>query len=170
MDVFLSILAVLLGIIGIIGSIIPIIPGVLLSYAGLLCAYFTSDSHINTVTIWIWLAISVVVLLVDYFLPAYITKLFGGSKAAIIGATIGMIIGLFYSAIGLVIGTFLGAVIGEIIHDRKNIGRAFKSGLGAFLSFIVGTGIKLLTTCCIFFYICRDILPKTAEWIAGLFA
>lgn len=170
MDLFLSILAVLFGIAGIIGSIVPIIPGVIFSYAGLLCAYFTSGSQMSSTVIWIWLAISVVVLVVDYFLPGYLTKLFGGSRAAVWGATAGMIVGLFYSPpLGLIVGTFLGAVIGELIHDRNNLGRAFKSGVGAFLSFIVGTGIKLMTTGCIFYYICRDVFPQAAGWFAALF-
>lgn len=170
MDVVLSILAVVLGIVGIIGSIIPVIPGVIVSYAGLLCAFFTKDSHIGTATVLILLVISIAVLVVDYILPGYLTKLFGGSKAAIFGATVGMIVGLFYSPpIGLVVGTFLGALVGELIHDHTNLGKAFKSALGAMLSFIVGTGIKFVTTCCIFFFICLDIFPKVADWIAGLF-
>ena len=42
MDIALSVLAFLFSIVGIIGCIVPALPGVGLSYAGLLCAYFTS--------------------------------------------------------------------------------------------------------------------------------
>ena len=40
MDITLSLLAFALSILGIIGCIVPALPGVVLSYAGLLCAYF----------------------------------------------------------------------------------------------------------------------------------
>ena len=44
MDIALSVAAFLLSIVGIVGCIVPALPGVVLSYAGLLCAYFTSYS------------------------------------------------------------------------------------------------------------------------------
>ena len=169
MDVFLSIMAVLLGIGGIIGSVVPIIPGVILSFAGLLCAFFNSESSMSPIVVWIWLAISVVVSIVDYFLPGYLTKIFGGSRAAVIGATIGLVVGLFFTPVGMIAGTFFGAVIGELIHDSTNPGRALVAGIGSFLSFIVGIGIKLAATVGMFFYICIDILPSFAGWIAGIF-
>ena len=75
MDILLAILAILFIIVGIIGCIVPILPGVVLAFAGLLCSYFCSFSHIATSTIWIYLALTVVVSLIDYVLPAYMTKL-----------------------------------------------------------------------------------------------
>ena len=168
MDVFLSILAVVLGIVGIIGCVIPIIPGVILSFAGLLCTFFTSETSLSSGMVWCWLAISVVVSIVDYFLPAYMTRVFGGSRASVVGATIGLIAGLFFTPIGMILGTFLGAVIGEMLNNPDDIGRALKAGLGSFLSFIVGTGIKLTAAFGMFFYICRDIFPSFAGWISGL--
>ena len=42
MDIALSVAAFLLSIAGIIGCIVPALPGVVFSYAGLLCAWFTS--------------------------------------------------------------------------------------------------------------------------------
>ena len=59
MDIALSVLAFLFTIVGIIGCIVPALPGVVLSYAGLLCAYFTSYSHMSASALWIWLAITV---------------------------------------------------------------------------------------------------------------
>ena len=169
MDIFLSILAVLFGIVGIIGSVVPVIPGVIVGCAGLLCAFFCSTSQISPVTVWIWLAVSAVVSVVDYFLPAYLTKMFGGSRAASVGATIGLIAGLFFTPIGMILGTFLGAVIGELLNNRDDVARALKAGAGAFLSFIVGTGIKLAATIGMFVYVCCDIFPQLAGWVTGLF-
>ena len=47
MDITLSIAAFALSILGIIGCIVPALPGVALSYAGLLCAWFTSYSQMT---------------------------------------------------------------------------------------------------------------------------
>ena len=61
MDIALSVAAFLLSIVGIVGCIVPALPGVVLSYAGLLCAYFTSYSSMSPAAIWLWLAITVAV-------------------------------------------------------------------------------------------------------------
>lgn len=169
MDILLSVLALLFTVIGIIGCIIPIIPGVVLSYAGLLCAYFSGNSQLTPTFLWIWLAIVIVVSAVDYFLPAYMTKVFGGSRAATVGATIGMIVGMFFAPVGLLAGPFVGAFVGELLNDRDDINRALRSGFGSFLSFIVGTGIKLTAATAMFIYVCKDIYTPFNEWVSSLF-
>ena len=52
MDIALSVAAFLLSIVGIVGCIVPALPGVVLSYAGLLCAYFTSYASMSPAAIW----------------------------------------------------------------------------------------------------------------------
>ena len=153
-------MAILLAVIGAAGCIVPIIPGVVLSYAGLLCAYFRDGSTLSTTLLWIWLVVVAVVSLIDYFLPAYMTKIFGGSRPATIGATIGAIAGFLFGPIGIIVGPFAGAVIGELMNNRNDLNRAIKVGLGSFLSFIVGTGIKLMAASGILIYLCRDIFFK----------
>ena len=85
MDITLSLLAFALSILGIIGCIVPALPGVVLSYAGLLCAYFTSYSQMSASALWLWLGVTVAVSVADYFLPAWMTRRFGGSRAGAIG-------------------------------------------------------------------------------------
>lgn len=170
MDILLSVLAFLFTIVGIIGCIVPIIPGTALSFIGLLCAYWCGYSTISATTIWIWLAASVVVSLIDYFLPGYMTKIFGGSRAATIGATVGVFAGLFvFPPFGMIFGPLVGAVVGELMHDGSNKAHAVKVGLGAFLSFIVGTGIKLVASIGMFVVVCADTFPALQGWITGLF-
>ena len=96
MDVVLSICAFLLAILGIAGCIVPALPGTLLSYGGLLCAYFTSYSQMSASALWIWLAVCIAVSVADYVLPAWMTKRFGGSRAGSIGATVGVFVGFFF--------------------------------------------------------------------------
>ena len=157
MEVFLAIMAVVLAVVGAAGCIVPVLPGVVLSYAGLLCAFFREGSTLSTSLLWIWVVVVAVVSVIDYFLPAYMTKIFGGSRPATIGATIGAVGGFFFGPLGIIVGPFIGAMAGELLNNRNDMNRAIKVGLGSFLSFIVGTGIKLMAASGILFYVCRDI-------------
>ena len=143
MDILLSILALLFVIIGCIGCIVPILPGVMLAYAGYLCLYFCSYADIPTIWLIVFGALSIAVSILDYILPSYMTKKFGGSKAGERGATLGVIGGFFLGPLGIIFGPFVGAVLGELINDHRDKKRAFRSGFGSFLSFFVGTGVKL---------------------------
>ena len=87
--------------------------------------------------------LTVIVSILDYLLPSYMTKKFGGSKAGERGAMAGVLAGFILGPVGIILGPFFGAVIAELIYDGSNSQRAFRSGLGSFLSFFVGTGIKL---------------------------
>ena len=160
MEIFLSIIALLCGIIGIIGSIMPILPGVALSYIGMLCAYFTSASTITTPMLWVWGIVTVAVCVMDYILPAYFSKMFGASKAGMTGATLGVFAGIFLGPIGIVVGPFAGAVLGEMLNQNRTLGEAIKVGFGSFLSFLVGTGIKLIVATIVTYYIARDIIEQ----------
>lgn len=160
MEIFLSIIALLCGIIGIIGSIMPILPGVALSYIGMLCAYFTSASTITTPMLWVWGIVTVAVCVMDYILPAYFSKMFGASKAGMTGATLGVFAGIFLGPIGIIFGPFAGAVLGEMLNQNRTLGEAIKVGFGSFLSFLVGTGIKLMVATIVTYYIARDIIEQ----------
>ena len=130
MDITLSIAAFVLSILGIIGCIVPALPGVVLSYAGLLCAWFTSYSHMTSGAIWLWLAVTVAVSVADYFLPAWMTRRFGGSRSGAIGATVGVFAGFFlFPPVGIILGPFVGAVLGELLNDRGDVPEGFPRGI-----------------------------------------
>lgn len=143
MEILLSILAVLLAIIGCIGCVVPVLPGVILSYAGYVCLYFCPYSEFSTTWLVIFGVLTIAITILDYILPAFMTKRFGGTKAGERGAMAGVIAGMFLGPLGIILGPFFGALLGELIHDNSDRQRAFKSGLASFLSFFVGTGIKL---------------------------
>ena len=170
MDITLSILAFVFTITGIVGCIVPALPGVVLSYAGLVCACLTSYSTIGGAALWTWLAITVAVSVIDYFLPAWMTRRFGGSRAGAIGATVGVFAGFFlFPPVGIILGPFAGAVLGELLHDKSDPGKALLVGIGSFLSFIVGTGIKLVAAVGMLLHVAADTYPVLREWAAGLF-
>lgn len=171
MDIFLSIAAFVLSLLGILGCVMPLLPGPALSFVGLLCAYGSSYSTISGTAVWLWLAATVLVSLADYFLPAYMTRLMGGSRAGAIGATIGLLIGMifFFSVVSLILFPFLGAVVGELLHDRTDAGRAFRSGFGSFIAFAVGTGIKLVVCVGMFIRVIADTWAPFRDWTVSLF-
>ena len=166
MDITLSLLAFALSILGIIGCIVPALPGVVLSYAGLLCAYFTSYSQMSASALWLWLGVTVAVSVADYFLPAWMTRRFGGSRAGAIGATVGVFAGFFLFP---PVGIFLGPFLGELRRDRSDVPKAFLIGFGSFLSFIVGTGIKIAASAGMLIHVAADTWPALRGWFAATF-
>ncbi|MBQ6283336.1 MAG: DUF456 domain-containing protein [Bacteroidales bacterium] len=152
MSIVIIILAVLAGIIGIAGSILPGLPGPPVSWAGLLILYLWGNGTngagdpISTKFLLIWLAITIVVCVVDYVVPAYFTRITGGSKAAGRGAIIGLIVGMFVPPVGIILGTLGGAFLAEYLVARKDGWESSKSAIGALLGFFFGTGIKLIAS------------------------
>lgn len=176
MDTLLIIIAFLCGCVGILGSIIPGLPGPPLSYVGLLCIHFTEGGEFSTSTLLIWAVITLVVTALDFYLPAFMTRRFGGTRAGAIGATVGVFVGLLFPPFGIFFGPFFGAVLGELTQNKKDAGQAFKSGFGSFLAFLVGTGLKFITTVWMLLMIigeCREPLAETFSalwnWIVNLF-
>lgn len=161
MEIGLIVIALIAGIIGLIGVIVPVLPGTLLSFGGLLCAYFVDGSTITTTQLVVFGVISVVVILLDYLLPGYFTKLFGGTKSGITGATIGTFVGLLFGVPGIILGPFAGAVIGEMVGSKASFDHAIKIGLGSMLSFLVGSGIKLIAGVYMIYYIVKCIISIT---------
>lgn len=158
MSIALIVLAVILGVVGIIGSIVPGLPGPPISWIGLLLAFFgrriaESDNQITLTCLLIWLAITLIVTVLDYVIPSKFTRLAGGSKAGSWGAMIGLLVGIIFTYIGMIAGCFLGALIGELAFGKKEFGASCKSALGAFAGVMAGTGLKLITTVTMMFYI-----------------
>ena len=141
MDYVLIVLGSLFMIIGLLGCILPAIPGPPLGFIGLLFLHFTERIQFESNDIFLWAFIAIAITIADNILPMWTTKKFGGSKAGVWGSTIGLIAGLFIGPWGIIIGPFLGAVIGEMLNDNNE--KAFKAGIGAFMGFIFGVGLKL---------------------------
>ena len=159
METFIGILALVLGIVGIIGSIAPGLPGPPLSWLGMLILYIwggganSTGEPMTMSFLLVWLAIVIVVSILDYFVPAYFTKLTGGSKWGGWGAIAGLFIGLIFPPVGMILGSLIGAFAGELLFAGKDAATSLKSAFGAFLGFLFGTGIKLTCSAVMLFYI-----------------
>lgn len=139
----LLIVGILLMIAGIAGCILPLLPGPPLCFLALLLQQLNGDAPFATDFLLLWAGITLVVTVLDYIIPVYGTKRFGGSKYGVWGCTIGLLIGLWIGPIGIIVGPFVGAFIGEIIANN-NSAIALRSAIGSFLGFLVGTLLKLV--------------------------
>lgn len=152
------IIALIAGAIGLLGVILPVLPGTILSFGGMICAYFVQGSIITMTQLVICGILSIIVVVLDYLLPGYFTKLFGGTKAGITGATIGTFVGFLFGIPGIILGPFFGAVIGEMVGSKTTFDNAINIGLGSMLSFLVGSGIKLIVGVYMMFYIIKSFI------------
>lgn len=152
------IIAIIAGAIGLLGVILPVLPGTILSFGGMICAYFVQGSTITMTQLVICGILSIIVVVLDYLLPGYFTKLFGGTKAGITGATIGTFVGFLFGIPGIILGPFFGAVIGEMVGSKTTFDNAINIGLGSMLSFLVGSGIKLIVGVYMMFYIIKSFI------------
>ena len=119
---------------------------------------------------WMWLAVTVVVSVMDYLLPAYMARWFGGTKAGTRGALVGMVVGMiFFNIPGIIFGPFVGAVAGELLHDSSDKAHALNVGFGSFLSFIVGTGVKLVVSVWMLAVVWADSFAAIKTWAGSIF-
>jgi len=144
MDIVLFIVAGLLILLGAIGSLLPVLPGPPLAWVGILLTHFSGSVQFSTKFLIITAIVMILITVLDYFIPIWGTKRFGGTRAGVIGCTLGLIFGLFFGPLGIILGPFVGALIGELAVNQKELKKALKSATGSFAGFIVGTGLKLV--------------------------
>jgi len=157
MDYFLLIIAIIFMVLGIIGCLVPILPGPPLSFLGLVVIHFTRFAEVSQKLFIILGCIAIVVTVLDYIVPIWGTRHFGGSKYGARGATVGLIIGLFLGPAGIIIGPFLGAFAGELIF-KDDVKYAIKAGFGSLLGFLTGVGLKLAASFLITFYFIKVLV------------
>lgn len=134
-------------------TLVPVLPGgALLVIPGALIYGWIVDFSPFSVAFWIGQAVLIIVnMLSDNVAQVFGIKKMGGSKAGMIGGTIGMfVLPLVISPLGplaLIFGPLLGAVIGAMVGElymRRKRDEVIKVGLGSALSFLAGTFFKVL--------------------------
>lgn len=145
-------------IVGIAGCVLPVIPGPPISFLGLLLLHFSKYTEFSFEFLLLFGAIAVIVTVLDYIVPIWGTKKFGGSKRGMWGAAIGLIIGVFIlPPIGIIVGPFAGAVIGEATTGKSSK-QAFRAGLGSLLGLMMGVGLKLAASLIMTFYFVKELI------------
>jgi uncharacterized protein YqgC (DUF456 family) len=151
MITLIIIVCLILFIIGVLGSFLPVLPGPPISFVAFLLFHFFGIYNFSVLELIIWGILALLIIVLDFYLPIWTTKKFGGTKYGQWGATIGVIAGIFLGGIGIVIGPFIGAFVGELLGGMDHKG-SLKSAFGAFVGFLVGTGGKLIYTITAFIF------------------
>ena len=149
----LILLGIICTVVGIIGCIFPTIPGPPLSYAALILLQLAKEEPVFSKSFLVRFAVfTIIVSLIDYFLPLLGAKLYGTTKYGIWGAIIGMIAGIiFFPPFGMILGIFIGAIVGELIAGKEN-SMALKAGMVTFIGSITAVFIKLSLSLVMAFY------------------
>jgi len=146
----LFVIEIILLVVGIAGCIVPGLPGMPLAYGAILIQHFDKNQH--NYPGWLLVGLGIIVLLIivmQYVIPAWTTKKFGASKYAVWGSIVGLVLGLFSSFLGpfgVVIGPFVGAVLGELLFAKKTLSDSMWAGLGAFLGILASSVVELVFT------------------------
>ncbi|MUT68524.1 DUF456 domain-containing protein [Paenibacillus sp. NEAU-GSW1] len=145
MDILGWSLVILLFVVGMAGAIYPILPGALAIYgAYFVYGWFFSFEPFGWFFWTVQTLIVIILFIADYAVSAWGVKRFGGSRASVIGSTIGIIVGPFViPAFGLIIGPFVGAVIGELIIGTKFVD-SLKSGWGSLVGLLTSVVVKFI--------------------------
>ncbi len=165
MDYVLMVAAVLLALLGLIGAIVPGIAGPPFSFFGLLLLSFVKKVHYSTIFLVVMGVIAAGIFVLDYVVPIWGTKKFGGTKAGVRGSTIGLVIGLLitiFFPIGFIVvllGPFLGAYIGEKTANTPDE-KAWRAAFGSFVGFISGTFIKTVFAIVVLFFVIKDLIKS----------
>ncbi len=160
-DIGLLILGIFLIVAGLAGCILPIIPGPPVSFAGLLILRFTDFVEISRTErfdniLWMTAAAAIVVTILDYIVPVWGTKKFGGSRYGTIGAALGLIVGLFFVPFGLIAGPFIGAILGELLSGKDDRS-SLRAGFGSLIGFLSGVVMKLIVSGVITFFFIKEL-------------
>ena len=143
MDWLWIILGIILCIVAIAGSILPLLPGPPIAFAGMLLQLFRHPDPFTNTTLLIFAAVVVVSLVLDYLVPIWGTKRFGGTKYGAWGCTLGFLAAFWLGPWGVIIGPFMGAFIGEMIVGQDSH-KSFKAALGSFAGFLLGSFLKIV--------------------------
>jgi len=150
------ILGLLFCIVAILGSLLPLLPGPPVAYAGLIIQQLRDPNPFSTNFLIIWAGIVVITLVLDYLIPIWGTKKYGGSKYGVWGCTLGFLAAFWIGPWGVIIGPFAGAFIGEIIakQDQK---QAFRAAWGSFVGFLLGSLLKIVACFMMLYYVIKSI-------------
>ena len=145
-SIAIFVLMIILLLAGLIGVTLRILPGASLMFVmTLVYAFLNHFQRLGITDIVILGAVALVAELIDYFSGVYGAKIFGASKAGIIGGMIGSMIGLFLlPPLGLFIGLVAGVALVELVIKKKNVRYSTRAAAGALIGSVAGLAINLI--------------------------
>ena len=148
MNTLLIILAFVCLAVGIVATFTPVPPAVPVAWAGLLLARLGGVAISTSMLVWT-AVIGLALMVLDYVIPLFTTKRFGGTKYGVWGCTIGLLVGIIglpvgpTGIVGVFFWPFVGALIGEYLKQHE-LRPALRSAWGAFVGMMTGTLAKVL--------------------------
>jgi uncharacterized protein YqgC (DUF456 family) len=136
-------LTALLTFVGLAGVIVPLLPGTTLIMLGMLVhKLLLPESIAWSVLGWI-AAFWLLSVIIDFLGVLVGTRLFGGSRWGMAGASGGALVGMFFSLPALILGTIFGAVVAERYVAKKSAEQSIRAGAGAAFGFVLSTAGRL---------------------------
>ena len=117
--------------------------------------HFSEYTHFSPDLLIVLGITTVLVTFLDYYVPIWGTKKFGGTKAGVRSSIAGLIVGMLFGPFGIFIGAFVGAFLGETLMGDKQY--AFKAAIGSFVGFAVGIAMKLTLCGFLIFYALKEV-------------
>lgn len=149
-------MGIILCIAGIAGSFLPLLPGPPIAFLGMLAQQLRDPNPFTLKMLLIWGGIVLLTLILDYYIPIWGTKRFGGTKYGAWGCTLGFLAAFWMGPWGIIIGPMAGAFIGELLA-RQDSKTAFRSALGSFVGFLLGSFFKVVACFFMLYYIIQSI-------------
>jgi uncharacterized protein YqgC (DUF456 family) len=156
MDTFLIVLAGILLISGLIGCTISKVPGTLISYLGIMILQYSTIAEFSIHFFIRWGVVVIAVQGLDYFIPNWGVKRFGGSNKGVWGSMIGMMLGLYFGRWGIIAGAIMGAFIGELFAGKES-NLAIHHAISSFTFFILGTISQLIVAGILLYYYIDEV-------------
>jgi uncharacterized protein YqgC (DUF456 family) len=151
------VLGAVLLLVGLVGCLLPLLPGLPLVFGALVIQQLRSEPPFTTRFLIIWALAIAAAFLIEYWLPVYTTKKWGGSRGGSWGAAIGLAVGFLAGPWGVLLGPFVGAFVGEWM-TQQDMHRASRAALGSFIGFLAGTVLKLAMGGLAGWYLIRSFL------------
>lgn len=143
-------------LVGIVGSLLPLLPGPPIAFAGLLMQQLRDPNPFTSKFLWIWAGIVVVSMVLDYLIPIWGTKRYGGTKYGVWGTTLGFLLAFWMGPLGVVLGPFIGAFVGEMIGGQTSK-KSLKAAWGSFVGFLFGSLLKIILCFVMLYYLIASI-------------
>ena len=129
------------------------------SFLSLLMLQFTRWGNFSTTFMVVMAVLAVAAAILDYLVPAWGTKKFGGTKRGTWGATIGVFVGMFFGLPGIVFCPLIGAFIGEYTGNNDT-DRSLYAALGSFVGIMTGLVLKLILSGTMIYYFVKEFLAN----------
>ncbi len=143
LEIIALIIASIFFLAGLAGTLLPGMPGPPLIWVGMFVyGLIAGFENLEAFFLIAQAGLVLLVMGVDYLFSALGSRVFGGSKASLWGAALGLLVGLFFFPYGIFLGPFLGAAVAELLIKHKSE-QAFRSGIGATLGFWGALPVKL---------------------------